>query len=364
MLYEDLTFVLSGPRPIPEAELVARTDGVPIIYKREVQSIIAEPESGKTWLALWAIKDHLDRGGTVIYVDFEMGVDRAMDYLLYLRTDPAKIVERINYVYAPDKDHLLRVVDDLQVRASDGEDILLVIDSWDEMLAAMGVDPNHQEAGTEPMRLIFHPVKKAGATGIVIDHTTTKKSNKKRGGAGSFRKLAAVEVTIELKVVQQPHPGGHGRMTVEIAKDRPGWLRANAIQQRDAEGKLRELLGTLHIDSTGDPTKVSMWIEPEITVKTSGSWGYREQVLMFLLEGPKKRGEIQDFLVDENPDRNVGKDAAYNTLSGLKGQVPPLVEYDSTTQQWSLTEDGRAVAAAESPKGTLPGDTGLDDYAA
>src|SRR5690606_12993713 len=146
------------------------------------------------------------------------GVDRAMDYLLYLRTDPARIVELIHYVYAPDKDHLLRVVDDLRVRASGGEDILLVIDCWDERLAARGIDPNRRQAGTEPMRLSCHPVKKAGATGIVNDHTTTKKSNKKRGGAGSFRKLAAVEVTIELKVVQQPHPGGHGRMTIEIAK--------------------------------------------------------------------------------------------------------------------------------------------------
>src|SRR5690606_41550258 len=129
-------------------------------------------------------------------------------------------------------------------------------------------------------------------------------------------------------------------------------------------GALRELFGPLPSDGAGGPTKVAMGVGPDITVKASGSWAYREQVLMFLLEGPRKRSEIQDFLVDENPDRNVGKDAAYNTLSGLKGQVPPLVEYDSTTQQWSLTEDGRAVAAAESPKGTLPEDTVLDDYAA
>jgi KaiC/GvpD/RAD55 family RecA-like ATPase len=51
--------------------MLRREDGNNILYAGKVNALFGESESGKTWVALEAVRQELAKGNCVFYIDFE-----------------------------------------------------------------------------------------------------------------------------------------------------------------------------------------------------------------------------------------------------------------------------------------------------
>lgn len=71
-LYADVAGILAnGPIEPPTPEYGIRSDGIGVLYKGHANSIVGDPESGKTWLALTAAADVMFDAGAVLLVDLD-----------------------------------------------------------------------------------------------------------------------------------------------------------------------------------------------------------------------------------------------------------------------------------------------------
>ena len=62
---------LDGEQDEITPEFLSRTDGNRLFYKGKINALLGESESGKTWVALLAVKQALEIEQKVIYLDFE-----------------------------------------------------------------------------------------------------------------------------------------------------------------------------------------------------------------------------------------------------------------------------------------------------
>src|SRR5579862_3277053 len=63
--------LLTGSRPPIATSLLARSDGLNLLYSGRLHSFVGETESLKTWGALAAVTQELQAGNHVIFIDFE-----------------------------------------------------------------------------------------------------------------------------------------------------------------------------------------------------------------------------------------------------------------------------------------------------
>src|ERR1700682_4321406 len=69
-MYFDMLRVLSESETLTP-DIMTFGDGQALFYRGKINSIFGDPESGKTWVALAAVADELDRGNRAAYVDID-----------------------------------------------------------------------------------------------------------------------------------------------------------------------------------------------------------------------------------------------------------------------------------------------------
>lgn len=221
----DLGPVLDGSADPPRPTLLARSDGVGLVYAGRVHSIAGEPGGGKTWLALALVAQTLAAGGRALLIDYEDSPDSAVARLGALGVDPEVIRERLTYV-RPHGPLLVRG-DGVEATMSRldalGADVV-VIDSVGEALATEGLGPNDDDSVARWYRQVARRLTRRGDTAVVVvDHVAKDRDTRGLFAIGSQRKLAAIDGAAYLiEVKTAPTRTADGHLVIRCAKDRHG----------------------------------------------------------------------------------------------------------------------------------------------
>jgi hypothetical protein len=233
----DLTDALTGV-DVPGPTVLARTDGVRLLYAGRTHQFAGESESCKTWAALVAAGEVLGDGGSVLWIDFEDDANGIVARLRSLMVDTEDVRQRFVYV-RPDEPLAAR---DGKATAGgvdfanllDRAYTLAVIDGVTEAMATEGLDLISNADIAKWSRLL--PKRIAAVTGaavVCIDHVVKNSDTRGRFAIGGQHKLAGLtgaayrfDVTRKLsRAIREPV---YASITITVVKDRPGHVRAHA----------------------------------------------------------------------------------------------------------------------------------------
>lgn len=274
----DMSWILTGA--IPEATPPVygrRTDGTALFYAGRVNGLFGDPECGKTWIALIAGIEAMHDDHTFAMVDVDHnGQDHTAARLLLLGARPEHLAnpDTFRYYEPQDADELRAAVVDITALAP----AVVVLDSLGEMLPMLGVKSIDNDEITAALRTIAMPPAKAGSCVIHIDHLPKSTEARSTGYAigGTAKKRATDGAYLRVEARQQPVPGGVGRATLRIEKDRTGALR------KSSGGGYA---GTFTLNSTQED--ITTWTigRDEMPTNADGSFrptGYMEKVAHFV----------------------------------------------------------------------------------
>ena len=218
-----------------EPGLLARSDGRTLIYANELVTLYGLPGSGKSWVAQMTADDVAQRGGRVIWSDWESN-PRMMGLRLRV-TGGRKAVERWdglhNIRYAYGQDLLLHGRPDpdalswLQEAVAAGAPALIVIDTSGASGAPQDATPIYEWASR-----MVRPWRDVGVGVLVIDHIPKRAENRPAGPIGTQSKFA--DVRLALLVREKPRcwnaDGVDGALELIVEKDSHGMLPAGRHQ--------------------------------------------------------------------------------------------------------------------------------------
>ncbi|WP_209372090.1 AAA family ATPase [Brevibacterium renqingii] len=294
-----LSPVLSGNHKRIEPSLLARIDGPALLYRRRVHTFQGPSQSAKTWLAMYATTQIIQRAGRVVYVDFEDGWEEFADRLRDLGVPISDAHERCAYI-SPEGWHVRA-----EERLSEllpGSD-LLVMDGVTNAMAMMGLDPMDLLDVSRWTRLLRR-FARLGCAVVQVDHVTKASEGRGQYAIGSVHKLNAVDGAVfGIEAVKPFGKGLSGSSRVRLHKDRPGALR------RFAEGND---LGTLHLDSDPSTEKVTLGLLPPTRTK-SDSGQFRPTHLMKMVSLVLESGPKEGLSKNQIETKVKGKATAVRT---------------------------------------------------
>ncbi len=229
---EDLRGVLAGTNLIDPPSVLARDDGVSMLYRGRVNAFFGEPEAGKTLLAQLAVVQEIAKGNCVVYVDYEDSKESAVERLRALGAKDDDIAEYFIYFDAQHPildDQAEEVLSELI--AQRGPVTLAVFDGVTAAMAMGQLDPNDGSDVTRFYGAAPRWFAGKGATVLLLDHVAKDKMGRGRWAIGSERKVSAIDgAAYTLKTVRTFGRGRAGKVQVTIAKDRPGYVRQHEGQ--------------------------------------------------------------------------------------------------------------------------------------
>jgi len=233
----DLDAVLRGNLDPPEPTILRRSDGHHLLYDNMTHWIASEPEHGKSWFALLAVRELLEAGRKVVYFDYEMSPQDVVRRLLQLGLN-RRYFGGLTYIRPPTK-----MTDEiLEFYGTSTEDApalfenvaLVVFDACTEAMAAEGLDPLSNEGVATWMQRAPRLARRLGAATLIIDHVPKDRENRGRYAIGAQHKLAFTDVMYSLYSTQPFRPGAVGMSALAVGKDRPGAIRRDALEGRRA----------------------------------------------------------------------------------------------------------------------------------
>lgn len=192
-----------------------------LLLAGKVHSIYAGAGKGKSWLALWLVKQALDRGESVLLLDSENGPRIMAERLQQLGTDPQKTRELLHYLpfptlSIPDAVAYEEALDKLQPS-------LVIFDSFVNFLASAGCEENSNDDVARWAVSFTHPARKRGAAVVLLDHVPHEGNHAR----GATRKKDEVDVQWKLHLTQPFSRSSVGEIVLHCEKDREGWLPAS-----------------------------------------------------------------------------------------------------------------------------------------
>ena len=260
----DLTPILNGTWQRPTPTILTRTDGPALIYPGKVHTIYGESESGKSWVAQWAVVEQLDAGQRVLYIDFESDAGDVIDRLTSAGATPEQILsDQFAYVRPEASAHSLLeqpAVTDLLPKQWG----LIVMDGVTEALGLAGRSTLDNDEITAWMRDMPRRFARAtGAAVVLIDHVVKSAEGRGRFPIGGQAKMAAIDGAAYLiEPVRALGVGLDGLLTIRVSKDRPGSVRPHGGTWRKTD-RTQEA-ARLHVDSTTGDGAVTITLQPPL----------------------------------------------------------------------------------------------------
>ncbi|MBS1693183.1 MAG: bifunctional DNA primase/polymerase [Actinobacteria bacterium] len=228
-LYGDVAALLDGTLPPPPTPtILRREDGSALFYRGEINSLIGDPEDGKTFVTLAAIAQALIDGGSAAFIDMDHnGLASVVDRLLTLGAPPEALRELQRFRYTdPQEDtgRLARVVADCAAWAPD----VVVIDSVGELVSTCDGNSDSTDDYTRIVNTHVLPLVRAGAAVILIDHFAKGKDSRAYGAGGTMakrRKLGGALIRVD--PVRKLVRGKGGELALIGQKDRHSGVRSN-----------------------------------------------------------------------------------------------------------------------------------------
>ncbi len=235
---EIIEAVLSGDYKEPRGTVLYREDRLALFYPGALNGIFGESECGKTWLALLAAKQELERGHHVVYMNYEDSASKTLVRLLALGVDPAALrTGKFSHFTDPppilvedsaNESYLLNLISER------GKPSLVVVDGVTPAMSMLDLNP---DKGIEVDRFYSAAPTwwaRRGAAVVLIDHVTKSKDYRGRWAIGSERKVSGLDgAAYTVDVRKQFAKGRSGYAMVRISKDRNG-----SVREHEAEDKL------------------------------------------------------------------------------------------------------------------------------
>jgi hypothetical protein len=208
----------------PGPTVLYRTDGQCLLYAGKINAIFGESESGKTWVALEAVRQQLVQGNKVFYIDFEdskRGIRGRLKALGVMREHFAR------FKYAnPDGSYNEIAQQALLGSIRDFTPDLIVMDGVNAAMNLLGLDLEKNKDATQFSQVVLRPLRLWGAAVLTIDHVTKSKDNRGNYAIGAQAKRADIDgVAIAVDVSMPFGRGSNGKLNLKITKDRPGFVR-------------------------------------------------------------------------------------------------------------------------------------------
>lgn len=239
-----------------KATVLKRDDGQHLFYKAKVNTLMGDPESGKTLIAAVGAAEVLSSGGRVAWFDLDHNSTPDIVAMLEgfgvegsLLDDTSRF--RIASEKLEDKDDVFRAVADLADWAPD----YVILDSVGELVPLLEGNSNDADDYTVVNRAVASKLANGGACVVIIDHMAKGSDSRKFGAGGTMAKKRAGNGAQLEVIVKRTFDLKHGgRSDVKIVKDRPSDVRSNSpkaegtqraraaifeVFPQDAEGKSR-----------------------------------------------------------------------------------------------------------------------------
>lgn len=333
----DLSAHLDGTHVPQTPELLHRADGERLLYRGRVHSFHGESESGKSWVALAAAAEQLERGHDVLMLDFESDAHTVVGRLLRLGITPAAIATHFDYRRPETSPALLAREHEAWASLLTRSYTVAILDGVTEALAVYGVTSKDNDEVTQWIRTT--PRRVAAATGaavILVDHVTKDADSRGRFAIGGQAKMAALDGAAYVVEVLEPLGVGlAGRVALRVAKDRPGGIRPHAGAWRKSD-RTQEA-AVVVIDSTEDDVTTVQIEQPrgDLGATDDGAQPFRPTGLM---------ERVSRFL--ENANAAVSRTGLGSSVRGRRDYILQAVD--------CLIIDGYAAADGPSLNGGKP----------
>lgn len=239
--------VLHGKVTETPPEFLTYTLTQPLFYAGKVNGIIGESESGKTWIALQAVRQALADGKRVLYMDFE---DTAPGIISRLRSLGVTDFTHLAYM-SPDEGFGTMAKIDLAETLHTLQPHLAILDGFNAAMNVLGLDINSNNDATTFSQLLLKPVAATGVCLVYVDHVPKSKDARGKGGIGAQAKRAMTTgCTLAVQVLDPFGRGITGRLALSVDKDRAGHVRGYCTDARN--------LGTIVLTSDKDSGNITV----------------------------------------------------------------------------------------------------------
>lgn len=268
--------VRDGVDLTPKTGVLARADGAGLLYPGRINTLFGPPESAKTWIALAAAVQVLERGGTAMMLDFEDDPGSQIARVASLGGGLDAIAERFVYL-APERPMFgpgtldRAMFDELAALLEERRPALIIVDSANEMAAVSGLDPNSTVDMTWQAAILRRIGRVAESTVLVIDHIAkgsgsssayvTEIGSQAKGAASNGVRFHATRDKIFA-------PGRTGEVTLRIMKDRPGGVRKVSSQDDPQVATVVRLMS----DSLDGSVEVAFDAPPNVAEPFRPTW--------------------------------------------------------------------------------------------
>lgn len=228
---------LDGTVQAPEATLLPRSDGIHLLYPGKVHSLHGEPESAKSLIAQNEVTRLINSGQDAAIIDYESDAASTIDRLRHLGAHDDAIQAHLTYLRpdsAPTTPNSARDYKEFL----NGRYALVVVDGVTEAFSiATGASSSDNDALSGflrdfPARIARH----TGAAVLLLDHVAKNSDSRGRYAIGGQHKLASIDGAAYLLDVKSPLGLGiAGEVSIRVAKDRPGTVRAHAGEWRKSD---------------------------------------------------------------------------------------------------------------------------------
>lgn len=240
----NLAGVLAGDQPVITPNLLSRTDGICLLYPGQVHALNAEPEAGKSWVALLACLQQIHQSNHVLYYDLEDNAGEIVARLLHLGATPTDILDYFHYI-RPDDPLDPTATAKAAALAQTHQPTLAVIDGVTEAIVSMGGSIKDNDDIARFLAALPRPLARNGAAVLILDHVVKDKDTRGRWGIGGQHKLAGIDGgSYTLEIVTPFAIGKPGSSRLIINKDRHGQVRCHATTHGP-----NQLAGTVKFDS-------------------------------------------------------------------------------------------------------------------
>lgn len=249
-----ITAVLDGTHQRTEPTMLTREDGGHLLYAGKLNWLAGPPESQKSYLAVLACIQEMEKNRTCVYVDFEEGDGITIgERLVAVGIARGVTAEQLhNWVQGQDRLFFYMNARTLtnKVRAKVMHVIkhrqasLLVLDGCAAAMGAADLEEDKAKDVNLWLSGAVWPFVNAGAGTVVLDHVVKSAQAGASGFAarsprGSGAKLAAVSGVVLMADPKEPGSAfTEGRVEVSVTKDRPGRVRIYKKGTRRLAGTL------------------------------------------------------------------------------------------------------------------------------
>jgi hypothetical protein len=244
---KDIGPVLRGEVKETPPEFLEFTDDEPLFYAGKVNGIIGESESGKTWIALEAVKQALGCDKRVLYMDFE-----DTDHGIISRLRSLGVSDFDNFAYmSPDEGFGTLAKIDLSEALTEFAPHMAILDGFNAAMNVLGLDINSNNDATTFAQLLLKPVAATGVCLVYVDHVPKSKDARGKGGIGAQAKRAMTTgCTVAVTVMEPFGRGNIGKLAISVDKDRAGHVRGYCTDSKN--------LGTVVLTSDKDSGNIEV----------------------------------------------------------------------------------------------------------